>query len=163
MSRNKTVRRVISACALGRAVVYFGTTKRQLKQEDLRWLTTRGRKTATNYARGAKKYACNRPVLVWSSGSTITMGEARTKLAFKSEVIYDSSLHKNTTMVEEELQTMFAHFKRPTRLWRSVAKGASGNYDTQEGEYKVFITYSFKAPRMVSSGELAVQAGRKKD
>ena len=126
-------------------------------------MTKRGRNTGLNMhrARSGKKAARNRPVLLWANHKTIAMKKARTQLGFASEVIYKSGLMKNATMVEEELQMRFAHFKLPYRLWRSVAKGASGNYDTQEGEYKVFITYSFKAPRMVSSGELAVQAGRK--
>ena len=115
---------------------YAGLTKQQKKEdEDLRWLTKRGRPGGGR----------NRPVLLHADDSVITMKTARDKYGFRSRVVYESSILLNASGIEDAIQT---HFKSlplgSRRLWRWIAKGKSSDKaDVEEKEiYKVFITYS---------------------
>jgi hypothetical protein len=87
--------------------IYIGTTKRALKEEDLRWMTERGAQDQGVTRSGLVLYKGrrNRPVLLNENGTCITMGEARSKFGAKSVEISHSRLRLNETDLEDALQT----------------------------------------------------------
>ena len=120
--------------------------------EDLRLLTARGKRGGGG----------NRPVLVHSNNSFITMKTAREEFGFRSIVVYESACLLDASGVEEALQTYFDNLKLGTRrLWRCVAMGQSSDKnDVEELEvYKVFITYSTQVVEELEVGTLKIQAG----
>jgi hypothetical protein len=108
--------------------IYIGTTKRALKEEDLRWLTQRGAQDQRASRSGRAVYTGsrrNRPVLVRPDGTCITMGEARGTFGAKSVVISYSRLRLNETSLEDALQTELQPKRLGLeRLHRHPAMGA---------------------------------------
>jgi hypothetical protein len=107
--------------------IYIGTTKRALKEEDLRWLTKRGAQDQGVNRSGLVVYKGqrNRPVLLKQDGKGITMGEARSQFGAKSVVISYSRLRLNETGLEDALQTKLQpELLGLERLHRYVAMGA---------------------------------------
>jgi hypothetical protein len=95
--------------------IYIGTTKRTIKEEDLRWMTARGAQDQRASRSGRVVYTGsrrNRPVLVRLDGTCITMGEARRTFRAKSVVISHSRLWYNEISLEDALQTEL----QPNRL-----------------------------------------------
>ena len=118
---------------------YVGYTARRKEQEDLHWLTKRGKRLRS----GAKyKGGRNRPVLQFKDKlkPVIGMQFARKNLKFKSILVYDSPCQLNALDVEEKLQTLLRKHPLGIRLWRNIAKGSKDRFGP--GYYKVFIAYS---------------------
>ena len=143
--------------------IYFGETFRKLREEDLRWLSTRG----------ALGGGTNRPTLEWSvprgERTHITMSEAREELGFKSCVLHEDFLKVNTTAIEDLLQRKCHDLGLPRRLHRRVGAGSKGfkRYfsDDEEEEdedgrptklHKVFMAYSFGAMPAIDKGDVVV-------
>ena len=121
---------------------YIGYTARGIEEEALCWLTKRGN---------------SRPVLLWADGSTITMGDAQTKLGFTFHTIYESTLKINARDVEGALQKRYQHLKLGQRLWRCADMGVK--YDTPEDVgklHKVFVAFSPDVKQMLANGEIKV-------
>ncbi len=137
---------------------YVGLTKQEnLNLEDLRWLTKRGANLSEGETYTGQR---NRPVLLWSNGTNITMGQARKHLGFQSQVVYESSALIDASRVEDEIQTRFQSLPLGRkRLWRHVAMGRSSNQKdvTEPQVYKVFITYSTKVMNLLDSNEIIIQ------
>ena len=73
--------------------VYVGYTACAIADEALRWLTPRGAARADadgEYTINPGKL--NRPVLLWSDGTTITMGKAQSELGFIFQEVYAAAL-----------------------------------------------------------------------
>ena len=86
------------AIVSGLFAIYFGTTRRTLEIEWLRWLTERGLPGAEN--------GRNRPVLRRMTGETITMKEAEDELGFWcAEVGVGDIVNHNCRGKEDYLQT----------------------------------------------------------
>ena len=137
--------------------VYVGYTACAIVDEFLRWLTQRGAALAD--ADG--EYTIypdrrNRPVLLWSDGTTITMGKAQSELGFIFQEVYASKLKCNARMVENALQQRYQHLDLGHRLWRCADMGSK--YDTEvDGKlHKVFITYSPLISEMLADGKIMV-------
>ena len=146
--------------------IYFGETFRKLREEDLRWLSTRG----------ALGGGTNRPTLEWSvprgergERTHITMSEAREELDFKSCVLHEDLLKVNTTAIEDLLQSKCDDLGLPRRLHRRVGAGSKGfkryfSDDEEEEEedgrptklHKVFMAYSFGAMPAIDKGDVVV-------
>jgi hypothetical protein len=106
--------------------IYIGTTKRSLKEEDLRWLTKRGAQDQGFNRSGLVVYKGrrNRPVLLNEDGKGITMGEARSEFGAKSVFISYSRLRLNETDLEDALQNKLQpKLLGLQRLHRHVAMG----------------------------------------
>jgi hypothetical protein len=129
---------------------YVGITKMfDIQDEDLRWLTARGRTPPQKKPKNnkKKKYARNRPVLKLRTKGrlrSIKMLEARDEYGFVSETVFSSPFLKDVTRVEDFIQSYFQHLPLGHRLWRCVAKGKSADKDDIHNNciYKVFITLS---------------------
>ena len=81
------------ACEHEDFVIYIGYTRRALNEECLRWLTARGACTFDDAGEVIPGTECgNRPVLLHSDDSTITMNEARERYGFDSFVFYTNEL-----------------------------------------------------------------------
>ena len=137
--------------------VYVGYTACAIADEALRWLTVRGAALAD--ADGEYTIypdRLNRPVLLWSDGTTITMGKAQSELGFIFQEVYASKLKCNARMVENALQQRYQHLDLGHRLWRYADKGSK--YDTEvDGKlHKVFITYSPLISEMLADGKIKV-------
>jgi hypothetical protein len=107
--------------------IYTGTTKRALKEEDLRWLTERGAQDQRASRSGLVVYKGrrNRPVLLKPDGKCIIMGEARSQFGAKSVVISRSRLRLNETDLKDALQTKLQpELLGLERLHRYPAMGA---------------------------------------
>ncbi|MDA9686960.1 hypothetical protein N9U05_00545 [bacterium] len=108
--------------------IYIGTTKRALKEEDLRWITERGAQDQGVTRSGLVLYKGrrSRPVLLtYENGTRITMGEARSEYGAKSVVISYSRLRLNETDLEDALQTKLQpKLLGLERLHRHAAMGA---------------------------------------
>ena len=91
---------------------YIGYTARQLDEECLRWLTTRGASKQAEDGTFVDPSKRNRPVLLMHDGSTITMGKARKELGFDRVEVYASTLKINARAVEDALQYRYQHLYR---------------------------------------------------
>jgi len=143
---------------------YVGITgAANVKEEDLMWLTARGQMKSDGTFSGA----ATRPVLVWKSGKQITMGEARDRLEFKTEIVFEDLTYFNAARVEAKVQNHFQkdqHLALGRRLWRVSGAGGFGLYkkwDANKENYgkkviKVFVVYSAKAKEFIASGAVKV-------
>ena len=120
--------------------VYFGLTKRTLKEEGYRWATRRG------YNHWVKKQNYNgqrnRPVLTYLEKEVIGQKALIEDFGFQCIELCKFHFMTYASRVEDLLQLRY-HDKLPLgyRLWRAVAKGASHQEDP--AEYKVFMTFAF--------------------
>ena len=122
--------------------VYVGYTACAIADEALRWLTPRG---------------LSRPVLLWSDGTTITMGKAQSELGFIFHEVYASKLKCNARMVENALQQRYQHLDLGHRLWRCADMGSKYDKEVDLGKvHKVFITYSPLISEMLADGKIMV-------
>jgi hypothetical protein len=122
--------------------VYVGYTACAIADEALRWLTPRG---------------LSRPVLLWSDGTTITMGKAQSELGFIFQEVYASKLKCNARMVENALQQRYQHLDLGHRLWRCADMGSKYDKEVDLGKvHKVFITYSPLISEMLADGKIMV-------
>ena len=82
---------------------YFGYSGRELVEEYLRFLTTRGSAELDEYGEiiDSSSTVRNEPVLLWRDGSVITKKEAEGELGFKCVELYASTLKLNARRVEE--------------------------------------------------------------
>ena len=129
---------------------YIGTTRQSpIAKESHAWITPR------NYSD---------PVLMWapkvpsSAPSYITIGEARSKLGFREELLHDSLDMLNITRIEELMQQRYHHYGLPRRLHRLPGAGSSGT-DVDPSDlyiYSLFCTYSFEALQAVGIGNVLV-------
>ena len=95
------MRTVVAEWTTKDAAEYYGITGcADVWEENLRWLTKRG----TMNSDGTFGKGRQTPVLVWADGSTITMGDARHKLEFKTEILFRDFLYINAARVEAGLQ-----------------------------------------------------------
>ena len=138
---------------------YVGYTGRLIKAEYLGWLTTRGvaeLEADGTIISGSEKR--NRPVLVWSNGSTITATQAVQQVDFKYIEVYASTLMINARRVEKALQVRFQHLHLGVRLWRLPDKGAKYDRDDDAPKvHKVFVTYSTRVAQMLHESKIKVQ------
>ena len=137
--------------------VYVGYTACAIVDEFLRWLTERG----AAHADADGEYTINpgkrnRPVLLWSDGTTITMGKAQSELGFIFQEVYASKLKCNARMVENALQQRYQHLDLGHRLWRCVDKGSKYDKEVDGKLHKVFITYSPLISEMLADGKIKV-------
>jgi len=116
--------------------IHSGTTKLELNDEDLRWLTERGANTAAGRDRGQR----NRPVLQYADGRFIKESEARTDLGAISEFIKDFPTRLEATTFEDRLQTRINDYQLGHRLHRAVAKGRHIDDEFPNPRTRVFIT-----------------------
>ena len=138
---------------------YFGYSGRELVEEYLRFLTTRGSAELDEYGEiiDSSARVHNEPVLLWRDGSVITKKEAEDKLDFKCVELYASPLKLNARRVEEALQQYYQHVELGVRLWRCPDKGAK--YDTEADAnkvHKVFLTYSPRVIEMLREGTIKI-------
>ena len=138
---------------------YIGYTGRALEVEYLRWLTMRGscELDADGEIKEGGARKLNRPVILWSDETVITMKEAEVELDFKCVELYASKLKLNARRIECALQERFQNLSLGVRLWRGPDKGAK--YD-REGDqlkvHKVFLTYSPRVVEMLREGTIKV-------
>ena len=134
-----------------RVRIYVGASSRLLKEEYLRWLTTRG--NGHDYEKG--KCKGNRPVLQWkkakpNGSTTITQKEAEERLGFQGLEVYESLRDANAFAVEAALQRLVQQRFTPGTfhyLWRRVGAGSNGcPYNRMPTDKQrvhiVFITYA---------------------
>ena len=138
---------------------YFGYSGRELVEEYLRFLTTRGSAELDEYGEiiDSSSTVHNEPVLLWRDGSVITKKEAEGELGFKCLELYASTLKLNARRVEEALQQYYQHVELGVRLWRCPDKGAK--YDTESDTNKVhevFLTYSPRVIEMLREGTIKI-------
>ena len=98
----------------------------------------------------------NRPVLLWSDNSTITMSDAQSELGFTFHEVYASTLKINARMVEKALQQCYQHLKLGHRLWRCPDKGSKFDKEVDGKVHKVFITFSPLNSQMLAYGKIKV-------
>jgi len=131
------------------AGLYVGMTGQVLENEDLRWLTIRGRPMKAGEVYVGRSSQKNRPSILKSDGNSITMKEARDKYGFRSFVVYESPIKTNVCSVEDALQNFLQHkfiddghtgLRLGRRFWRHVAMGPKTH--TEAGHYKTFVTFS---------------------
>ena len=136
---------------------YLGYTAQCLVDEALRWLTQRGASWADADGNRVDDGSINRPVLLWSDGSTITMTDAQTKLGFTFFEVYASTLKINARAVEKALQARY-HRALPLgqRLWRRVDMGSKYEKEVDGKLHTVFITFSPLAGQMLAEGKIKV-------
>ena len=136
---------------------YLGYTAQCLVDEALRWLTQRGASWADADGNRVDDGSINRPVLLWSDGSTITMTDAQTKLGFTFFEVYSSTLKINARAVENALQARYQRtLPLGQRLWRSVDMGSKYDKVVDGKLHKVFITFSPLAGQMLADGKIKV-------
>ena len=136
------------AIVSGLFAIYFGTTRRTLEIEWLRWLTERGSSLP-----GAEN-GRNRPVLRRMTGETITMKEAEDELGFWcAEVGVGDIVNHNCRGKEDYLQTHLTnstrdiddtgkpHCRLGQQLHRCIGKGA-----IEEKENEIFRVFASVAP-----------------
>jgi hypothetical protein len=132
-----------------KAGLYVGMTGQTLENEDLRWLTLRGRPMKAGEVYVGRPGQKNRPSILKSDGNSITMKEARDKYGFRSFVVYESPIKTNVCSVEDALQNFLQHkfiddghtgLRLGRRFWRHVAMGPKTH--TEAGHYKTFVTFS---------------------
>jgi hypothetical protein len=120
-----------------------------LENEDLRWLTKRGRPMKAGEVYVGRKTQKNRPSILKSDGETIKDKEAREEYGFKSFVVYESPIRTNVCSVEHALQKFLQHIfidnghdglRLGRRFWRHVAMGDKTH--NEAGHYKTFVTFS---------------------
>mmetsp|Transcript_3479 Transcript_3479/g.15885 ORF Transcript_3479/g.15885 Transcript_3479/m.15885 type:complete len:351 (-) Transcript_3479:47-1099(-) len=137
------------AIVSGLFAIYFGTTRRTLKIEWLRWLTERGSSLPCHAKNGR-----NRPVLRRMTGETITMKEAEDELGFWcAEVGVGDIVNHNCRGKEDYLQTHLTnstrdiddtgkpHCRLGQQLHRCIGKGA-----IEEKENEIFRVFASVAP-----------------
>ena len=138
---------------------YVGGTFRDLKEEDLRWLTSRGRVKFDNKGNikpGQDMTKRNRPVLLHINGDSVTMKTARDQFGFRSFVVYEDLLHLNASRIEDKLQGRYQHLDLGKRLWRCQGKGPKYTKSTKR-VHKVFVTFSFKVRKSLRKKILKLQ------
>ena len=85
------------------------------------------------------------------------MGDAKTKLGFTFQTVYESTLKLNARDVEDALQKRYQHLKLGQRLWRCPDKGSKFDGPEDVGKlHKVFITFSPHVKQMLANGEIKV-------
>ena len=132
---------------------YIGYTGRHIRDEYLRWLTTRG----VGGEDDASKTERNRPVLVWPDGTTITMKQAEQQLDFEYIEIYSSTLKLNARRVEKALQQRFQYLPLGVRLWRGPDKGSKYDHaDDARKVHKVFVTFSPRVAQMLRERKIKI-------
>ena len=135
---------------------YIGYTARQLDEECLRWLTTRGARKQAEDGTFVDPTKRNRPVLLWDDGSTITMGKARKELGFDRVEVYASTLKINARAVEDALQYRYQHLPLGIRLWRCPDKGSKFDKVVDGKLHKVFITYSHVIAQKLAAHKIKI-------
>ena len=134
------------AIVSGLFAIYFGTTRRTLEIEWLRWLTERGS--------GLPGLDKNRPVLRRMTGETITPKEAEDELGFWcAEVGVGDIVNHNCRGKEDYLQTHLTnstrdiddtgkpHCRLGQQLHRCIGKGP-----IEEKENEIFRVFASVAP-----------------
>ena len=91
--------------------LYWGYTSRMLNPGKLEYTLNPGK--------------LNRPVLLWSDNSTITMSDAQSELGFTFHEVHASTLKYNARMVEKALQRRYQHLELGHRLWRCPDRAQS--------------------------------------
>ena len=135
---------------------YVGYTAQSLDDEALRFLTARGLCEETEpgiYIDVGKR---NRPVLLWSDGTTITQTDAQTKVGFRFFEVYSSTLMINARYVEKALQLRYQHLPLGHRLWRVADMGKKYDKEVDGKVHKVFITYSPDANHMLAESKIKI-------
>ena len=135
---------------------YVGYTAQSLDDEALRFLTARGLCKETEpgiYIDVGKR---NRPVFLWSDGSTITQTDAQIKVGFRFFEVYASTLMINARYVEKALQLRYQHLPLGHRLWRVADMGKKYDKEVDGKVHKVFITYSPDANHMLAESKIKI-------
>ena len=131
------------------AGLYVGMTGQVLENEDLRWLSQRGRPMKAGEVYVGRPGQKNRPSILKSNGETIKDKEAREVYGFKSFVVYESPIKNNVCSVEDALQKFLQYkfidnghdgLRLGRRFWRHVAMGDKTHKEA--GHYKTFVTFS---------------------
>jgi len=131
------------------AGLYVGMTGQVLENEDLRWLSQRGRPMKAGEVYVGRPGQKNRPSILKSNGETIKDKEAREVYGFKSFVVYESPIKNNVCSVEDALQKFLQYkfidnghdgLRLGRRFWRHVAMGPKTHIEA--GHYKTFVTFS---------------------
>ena len=135
---------------------YVGYTAQSLDAEALRFLTARGLCKETEPGIYIDVGKCNRPVLLWSDGTTITQTDAQTKVGFRFFEVYSSTLMINARYVEKALQLRYQHLPLGHRLWRCADMGKKYDKEVDGKLHKVFITYSPDADHMLAESKIKI-------
>jgi hypothetical protein len=122
--------------------LYWGYTSRMLNPGKLEYTLNPGK--------------LNRPVLLWSDNSTITMSDAQSELGFTFHEVHASTLKYNARMVEKALQQRYQHLELGHRLWRCPDKGSKFDKEVDGKVHKVFITFSPLISQMLADGKIKV-------
>ena len=122
--------------------LYWGYTSRMLNPGKLEYTLNPGK--------------LNRPVLLWSDNSTITMSDAQSELGFTFHEVHASTLKYNARMVEKALQRRYQHLELGHRLWRCPDKGSKFDKEVDGKVHKVFITFSPLISQMLADGKIKV-------
>ena len=100
--------------------------------------------------------ARNRPVLLWSDNTTITMKQAQTDVGFTFVELYSSTLKVNARYVENALQERYQHLPLGLRLWRHPDKGEKYDKEIDGKLHKVFLASSPLVAQMLAEREIKV-------
>ena len=101
--------------------------------------------------------ARNRPVLLFSDGSTISMKRAQeADLGFTFFEVYSSTLMINARYVEKALQKRYQHLPLGLRLWRHPYKGKKYDKEIDGKLHKVYITCSPRVAQMLAERKIKV-------
>ena len=134
---------------------YIGYTGRQIEDEWLRWLTTRG--VWKEDGDGNRTYSStNRPVLLWADDGTITMKSAEKEMGFGVIEVYSSTLMVNARYIEKALQVRYKHLPLGHRLVRAPDKGKKYDLSVDGKVHKVFITFSFDVAKLIANGTIKI-------
>ena len=140
----------------GLSSFYVGYTARAIPDEALRWLTERGASQQAEDGTFVDPTARNRPVLLWSDGSTISMTRAQTEVGFIFFEVYSSTLMINARYVEKMLQKRYQHLPLGLRLWRHPDKGKKYDKEIDGKLHKVYITCSPRVAQMLAERKIKV-------
>ena len=135
---------------------YFGYTGRQVEEEWLRFLTTRGTWNEDEDGNRTYNEQGNRPVLLWADDRTITMKTAEKEMGFGVIEVYSSTLMINARYVEKALQVRYNHLPLGHRLVRVPDKGKKYDKSVDGKVHKVFITFSFDVANLVADGTVKI-------
>ena len=141
----------------GLSSFYVGYTARAIPDEALRWLTVRGASQQAEDGTFTDPTARNRPVLLFSDGSTISMKRAQeADLGFTFFEVYSSTLMINARYVEKALQKRYQHLPLGLRLWRHPDKGKKYDKEIDGKLHKVYITCSPRVAQMLAERKIKV-------
>ncbi len=156
------------------AGVYIGSTKREVKEEALKFLTERSgthsnphlNAEATQQLRDEREAAGlprtlrGRPIVVWKLPTeqsprpvVITPTQAVSQLGFQYFPVWRNVSMSNVRTLESRLQTEFMSYPVGCRLWRKIFQTCAG----EDGDHSVYIAVCPQLSVFLAEGRVMLQ------